>query len=234
MRLAAVLQSNVMSARRPPRSPHLSAVAKDSHGVSGEYPVTGRPRRFATVQMDAVEPAGSTGRMLDDDLGFDFDIGADGALELDSVPSSPAMRAETSRLTLATPPRRRATPSPMARVTPRAMAAAGTAPSRPGLAAVDPHAALVAFAGFGEPPVSVWKAPAYAVRVITRRRVLRAGLALARTRRAQDVGLYEASLRTADDATVRSGLLVMAGAIAFLMVLIAAAFLFARGAAPTL
>ena len=33
------------------------------------------PRRFATVEMQAIAPL-STGRMLDDD--FDFDIDADG------------------------------------------------------------------------------------------------------------------------------------------------------------
>jgi len=76
------------------------------------------------------------------------------------------------------------------------------------MAAVDPHDALVAFSGFGVPPVSVFGAPAYAARVILRRRTLRRELELARRRHSQDVGLYEASLRTADDTAVRNGILV--------------------------
>jgi hypothetical protein len=76
------------------------------------------------------------------------------------------------------------------------------------MAAVDPHDALVAFSGFGVPPVSVFGAPAYAARVILRRRTLRREMALARLRHSQDVGIYEASLRTADDVAVRNGILV--------------------------
>jgi hypothetical protein len=78
------------------------------------------------------------------------------------------------------------------------------------IAAVDPHAALVAFSGFGDPPAGVCGMPGYAARVIMRRRALRRDLELARRRQSHDVGLYEAALRTADDGAVRNGLIVTA------------------------
>ena len=90
-------------------------------------------------------------------------------------------------------------------------------------APVDPHAALVAFAGFGEPPATIWSTPFYAARVIVRRRALRADLASARRRRSADVGLYEASLRAADDDAVRNGLTFAAALFTFFMVVVAAA-----------
>lgn len=225
----------------------------------------GGPRRYEAMQMPAVELPPSSGRMLDDDLSFDFDLDADGALELDGRPSSHRTRVETSRSPMldAPPPRgmtpspmARVTPSPMARVTPGSMArvtatatpaASATGPrtttsgemllppappwpmqAPPGrrssstLAAVDPHAALIAFAGFGEPPETIWGAPAYALRVVLRRRALRGNLELARRHRSADVGLYEASLRAADDAAVRNGL-VFAAAISGVVVLLAGA-----------
>jgi len=84
----------------------------------------------------------------------------------------------------------------------------GTRRSSSSVAAVDVHASLAAFSGFGPPPASVWAAPAYALRVIRRRRVLTDGLRRARASRSQDVGVYEASLRTADDTAVRKGVIV--------------------------
>lgn len=151
-----------------------------------------------TVQMEAVEPL--SGRMLDDELAFDFDIDADGALELDGT-SGEMMLPPASYVAMASPAGRR---------------------SSGALAAVDPHAALVAFAGFGDPPASLWSAPSYAIRVILRRRTLRDSLAFARRRRSADVGLYEASLRSADDAVVRNGLTLMVSLLVFAAVLIAA------------
>ncbi|HSO34187.1 MAG TPA: hypothetical protein VLT33_16745 [Labilithrix sp.] len=74
----------------------------------------------------------------------------------------------------------------------------------------DTHAAFVAFAGFGDAPAGILGTPGYAVRVILRKRELRADLARARVRRSQDVSLYEASLRTSDDGAVRNGLVLMA------------------------
>ena len=198
-------------------------------------PAQNGPRRYNTVQMEAIAPL-SAGRELHE-LDFDFDIDADGALELDSLPSTQSMRVETPRpsmhgapparpsgeLARVTPQRRasgqlaRVTPPPMARMTPGPMlppapawpmASATGRRSSSQMAAVDPHAALVALAGFGDPPQSIWGAPAYALRVIMRRRTLRRDLALARLRHSPDVGLYEASLRTADDAAVRNGVIV--------------------------
>jgi hypothetical protein len=198
------------------------------------------PRRYNTVQMQAIAPL-SAGRELDD-FDFDFDIDADGALELDSLPFSRDSHAEPPRpsgqlardapparpsgeLERYTPPGRpsgqlaRVTPPPMARMTPGPMlppapawpmASATGRRSSSQIAAVDPHAALVAFAGFGDPPARVWGTPAYALRVMMRRRDLRRDLTLARRRHSPDVGLYEASLRTADDGAVRNGMIVAA------------------------
>ena len=57
---------------------------------------------------------------------------------------------------------------------------------------------------------------------------LRADLARARVRRSQDVSLYEASMRTADDAAVRNGLVVMAVLLVLAGLLVAAALHFVR------
>jgi hypothetical protein len=88
------------------------------------------------------------------------------------------------------------------------------------MAAVDPHAALVAFSGFGDPPAGVSGMPGYAARVILRRRALRRDLELARLRNSHDVGLYEAALRTADDGAVRIGLIVTAALFTVMTVLV--------------
>jgi hypothetical protein len=78
----------------------------------------------------------------------------------------------------------------------------------------DPHAAVLAFAGYGAPPSSLWKTPAYAMRVIERRRILRAALVRARSLRSQDVALYEASLEVADEDAVRKGTVLGLSAVA--------------------
>jgi hypothetical protein len=214
-------------------STSLPAVRVPAQGAS---PAQTGPRRYNTVQMEAIAPL-SAGRELHE-LDFDFDIDADGALELDSLPftrdshgthGTHGSHAEPARpsgqLARVTPPARpsgqlaRVTPPPMARMTPGPMlppapawpmASSAGRRSSSQMAAVDPHAALVAFAGFGDPPASVWGTPAYALRVIMRRRDLRRDLALARRRHSPDVGLYEASLRTSDDAAVRNGIIVTA------------------------
>ena len=95
---------------------------------------------------------------------------------------------------------------------PPALSSAPDAPSRrssQSLAAVDPHSAFVAFSGFGDPPSGLWASMAYATRVMSRRRELLEDLASARARNSPDVGLYEASLRTADDEVVRRGIIML-------------------------
>ncbi len=167
------------------------------------------------------EPAPlSSGRMLDDGFGFDLDLDADGALELDCLPSSHHPRVEQPRQTqLEPPPASRATPSVTNLTRPRGvlppappwpMASAG--PQRISSAthkASGTHAAYAAFAGFGDAPAGVFAQPGYAVRVILRKRELHGDLARARVRRTQDIALYEGALRTADDAAVRNGILMM-------------------------
>jgi hypothetical protein len=210
-------------------------------------------RRYDSVEMEAVAPPPPTGRMLDDDLDFDFDFHADGALELDDRPSSQSMRDESSRSPgLGAPPPRRTSPGPAPRSTPNPPRSAGarqppTVPGEPPaqpwatrgparssgtLPAHDAHAALVAFAGFGEPPSTIWGAPAYALRVHLRRRALRSGLKLARQRRSADIGLYEASLRAADDAAVSHGRTFAAALFLFALVVVVATAELVTGALP--
>lgn len=211
------------------------------------------PRRYGSLEMEAIEPpVSSSGRMLDDSLEFAFDLDDDG-LELDIAPSTQRLRAEAPRSSRgeAPPPSRRTTLNAAARPAtgeapkPRSPSSSGEAMPKPrspsssgeslsqaspngrravmAPAPVDPHAALVAFAGFGEPPATIWSTPFYAARVIVRRRALRADLASARRRRSADVGLYEASLRAADDDAVRNGLTFAAALFTFFMVVVAAA-----------
>jgi hypothetical protein len=73
---------------------------------------------------------------------------------------------------------------------------------------------IVAFAGYPSPPVALGDTPRYALRVLARRRVLRAQLLLARRHRSADIGLYETALTSADEGAVRKGLALIGGAIA--------------------
>jgi hypothetical protein len=211
-----------------------------SPAISGEYrmtaepgtgirrrPVTG-PHRYASMEMPAVTPPPS-GRMLDDALDFDFDLDADGALELDGVPSSHSTRGEASRpLRIESPPvsRRasnthvvtRATP-PRGQVAHASQTTRAASTSSSSVAVVDTHAGIVAFAGFGDPPAGLFAAPGYAMRAIKRRRVLRAQLASARYKRSHDVGLYEASLRICDEAAIRNGVIMIAAIISMSLLL---------------
>ena len=144
----------------------------------------------------------SAGRELGD-LELDFSAETDDPLELECVPSSHQLRDRGSAPML---------PPALERYGPTSVRGVDGPRSSRTLAstlpAIDPHAALVAFAGFGDPPDSVWGTPAYAMRVLDRRRVLRAALARARRLRSQDVALYEAALGAADAGAVRTGILV--------------------------
>lgn len=93
---------------------------------------------------------------------------------------------------------------------------AGTTQANPRL---DQHGAIVAFSGFGDPPARILAMPGYAIRVMRRKRVLKAELARAKQRSSHDVGLYEAALRAADDAAIRSGFIVMAMALVLALLL---------------
>jgi len=187
----------------------------------------GSPRRFTTVQMRPVEVPPPSGRMLDDALSFDIDIDAGGALELDCLPSSHGTRVEQPRQTWHdAPPASR--PTPMARtLSSRGMTPPPSGPSRSpsssSFKAVDTHAAFVAFAGFGDVPAGIFGTPAYAWRVMRRRRALKADLARARLRRSPDVGLYEASLRVADRGALRTGLVAWALLLTLGVLLVGAA-----------
>jgi len=170
--------------------------------------------------MDAAAPPLSAGRELHD-LDFDFhsSSGAGGAPGLDGRPSSHRTRVETPR-----PPMPGA---PSARLSGERLRA-GSPPST--MAPIDPYPALLAFAGFGDPPTSVFGTPAYAARVFARRRVLRRDLELARLRHSHDIDFYEASLRTADDGAVRKGVLLTAIFFTTMTLLVWAALQVSRGA----
>lgn len=225
------------------RRPDLTATRSAQTVRLAAPPAEHIPRRFSSVQMDAVTAPRSSGRMIDEDIAFEIDLDADGALELDDLSSSLDLRGEwtssepppPSRATgPASVPRGSVPGAPRPVLPPPApswpMASAGprrTTPSS-GQRVSDTHAAFVAFAGFGDAPASLLGAPAYAVRVILRKRELRGDLARARVRRSQDVSLYEASMRTADDAAVRNGLVVMAVLLVLAGLLVAAALHFVR------
>jgi hypothetical protein len=159
----------------------------------------------------------SAGRELSD-LELDFSDETDDPLELGCVPSSHQPRGVVAPRML--PPalehrevmsvrRVDAPPSSRARTSSQHLS--------------DSRAAVVAFAGFGEPPDSIWGTPAYAMRVLDRRRTLRAGLVRARERRSHDVELYEASLEAADSAAVRKGILVGLASVAIIVAICAQA-----------
>jgi hypothetical protein len=182
----------------------------DEHGMSDrrQYPPRPTPSRGigaiprVSGEYRIIVPR-SAGRELDE---LDLDIIADGdGLELECMPSS-------HRLRVATPPPM--LPPALAQREQSALRLVDARPP-PGRSqsssqhAIDPHAAIVAFAGFGDPPATVWGTPAYAMRVIERRRVLRAALFRARSLRSQDVGLYEAALEAADGPAVRKGIFIV-------------------------
>ncbi len=192
-----------MSGRRhpPPLHPALRGVASVPT-ISGEYRVLA-PR--------------SAGRELGD-LELDISHQTDDALELECVPSSHHARGLGSAPML---------PPALERREPTGLRGVEGPPSSRSLGspqhAIDPHAALVAFAGFGNPPDSLWGAPAYALRVLDRRRVLRVALARARSLRSHDVALYEAALEAADPAAVRKGILVGLTTVAIVVAICAQA-----------
>ena len=163
--------------------------------VSGEYRIQA--------------PQGSSaGRELGE-LELDFETERDAPLELECMPSSHRARHDA--------------PLPML---PPALLhdAAGEPPSSllgpSSSRAIDPRAALVAFAGFGDPPATLWGTPAYAMRVLERRRALRIALLRARSLRSQDVGLYEAAIGAADLDAVRKGIALGVAVVAVGVVLL--------------
>ena len=86
---------------------------------------------------------------------------------------------------------------------------------------------IVAFAGFGIVPTRLTDAPAYALRVLARRRVLNAGLAVARAQRPQDIELYEAALATADASTMTKGIALIVAVILAGIAAVAAVIVYA-------
>lgn len=186
----------------PPRRTPVRGVGAIPR-VSGEYRIIA-PR--------------AAGRVLDE-LELDFIADGDG-LELECMPSSHRMRDVAPPPILPpAPPARAAREDSVVRrigVAPPSRRSTQSSPR-----AIDPHAALVAFAGYGDPPTTLWGAPAYAMRVFERRRVLRATLHRARALRSQDVALYEAALRAADPTAVRRGVLLMVFTVAIVLVICA-------------
>lgn len=163
----------------------------------------------AQIELDRQGPVsspGSTGhrggvRLVD---AYDFNsMPPSGLLELQSRrPPERAALPPTPKL-----PRKlveddalRAIPPPPASTARGAAAAVATS---------DTRTVLAAFAGFGDPPQSVFSTPSYALRVFLRRRAMKRDLALALQHRKADVPLYEEALKSADAAAVRTGYAMM-------------------------
>jgi hypothetical protein len=175
--------------------------------------------------------------MLDEALDFDIeiDIVADGALALDCLPSLHRAGVEQPRQTNDEPPSasrpmlmgssltRPLTRAVLPPAPPWPVASSGPRPASWPQPSPDTHAAILAFAGFGDPPDDLFATPAYALRVILRRRALRADLERARSHRSQDVALYEASLRVPDDGAVTMGAAVASTLSAVAIMFLAAA-----------
>jgi hypothetical protein len=204
------------------------------------------------MAMEAVTPPSSGN--LDDRLDFDIDVDLEleSALELDGGPSSRDLEEEepppssSSLAALCARPLgdARSPSSSQVRAVVYALNAeslrasdeasptssasrGGPSSERRGsgaLAAVDQHASIAAFAGFGDAPPGLGGAASYALHVARRRRALRAQLAVARLRRSADIGLYEAALRAADDDAVRRGFAVLAVTLAAIAGLSLASF----------
>ncbi|AKU98134.1 hypothetical protein AKJ09_04798 [Labilithrix luteola] len=202
-----------------PHHPEEREKLDDRVAMSGEYrvrnvdgtpvraPYAGGPNapktRYATVQMPKVDvprPPPS-GRMLDEEL--HFERARDSLRPLDLASYDPVTRRATPP-----PPRRHSSREVLIPPKPPWPVPAPPMPVRRASSdvAVDARAAVVAFAGFGEPPADLFSTPAYAWRVLRRRRRLKQDLELARLRLSADISLYEAALRAADSRAVGRGI----------------------------
>lgn len=208
-RRATVKITAVRISAAPPPLPSLvvpppASVRQPPPSGAQPPPSGGRPQSRSTVKMSAVRPDDGppSGRMLDS---VDFMDPARVPLELVQRPRTPP--------TVKTP----AVPFSPVGTSNVVRKADSFDPRRPG---------IFAFAGFGLPPETISGAPAYALRVLMRKHVLRQGLAVARQQRSVDVELYEAALRTADPDAYAKGLLVLAlGPVVVLTLVVLAALL---------
>ncbi len=161
--------------------------------ISGEYRISVPERARPAVHPGRYSLIPEPGGVVDElHFEYDYDIHAEGALEL------PEDRA------LATP-----APSPPSVAPPPVAPPPQRRPAEAPLVAVDPHDALVAFAGFRSEPKNVWGTPSYSIHALRRRRQLHRELEVARAKRSHDVALYESALRTMDVSAVRSGVAVI-------------------------
>ena len=191
-----------MHAPKTVRSPQIS-------NIRSTY---GAPHAANSNLTDHEPPSG---RFLDDDLRFELQPASD--LELSGPPAT--HRAPVVPLVPRKQTRAIAPPAP-----PPNAAAAVSGAADPlnvihrsaALVPTDPTAAIVAFAGYGDPPSSFWATPEYAFRVRVRRRELRRDLASAIGRRSPDVSLYQAAIDVADRSAERTGWILTAaiGALA--------------------
>lgn len=172
------------------------------------------PPRRTSVEMPAVKVPESRvpdpTPMLDDRLDFDIDA----SLEFD-IPLATDLGPRSVQRPL------RATPVPSAYVSrPSFKAIAAVAPAK------STHERIIEFANFGEPPKSIWAAPAYAHRVLKRKQRLQHELELARAKGSPDVEVYEAALRTIDSSAVNKGLAMTIGFILLALLVLVAGVLF--------
>lgn len=217
-RRATVKITAVRVSAAPPPLPSLvvpppASVRQPPPSAPQPPPSGGRPPPRSTVKMSAVRPdeGPPSGRMLDS---VDFLDPVRVPLELGASPGRPPLQRPQTPPTAKTPA---AAFSPVG-TSSVVRKADSFDPRRPG---------IFAFAGFGLPPETLAGAPAYALRVLMRKRVLRQGLAVARRQRSVDIELYEAALRTADPDAYAKGLLALVAgpALALTLVVIAALLL---------
>jgi hypothetical protein len=90
------------------------------------------------------------------------------------------------------------------------------------LRAVDTTSIIAAFAGYGDPPASIFETTGYWLRVRSRRRALKADLESARRRRSPEVSLFEAALDAFDARAARTGLIFLVTSVVLVVGLLCA------------
>ena len=191
---------DLRSAKRPPTQ-------------SGEFLVVPIRRRsadnIAAVRPSIVDLEGSGTKLSTPPNGPDLELDSTGPI---SSAQSPAMTGgvelEELHWLSSRPPAANS-----AETTPTIPKVQYAPPSRPrapvGVRVVDRRVALAQLAGFGAPPTSVFGTPAYALRVLVRRRVLAGNLERARRYHTHDATVFEEALSSANDSAVSTGLALL-------------------------
>jgi hypothetical protein len=227
-----------LAAVRVPASPKIEAPRETNDIYSLDDPENEVTAKLELDRQSPVSGPGGTGhrvatRLVDAD---DFDEVPESMLELQM--GGMQIREE------AWPKSKPGQAKPMPKVGPRAVShdhlraipppAFSQMPTSQSTAVVtqDTRTVFAAFAGFGDPPRSLFEAPGYAFRVLVRRRVLVRELEHARKHRRADVALYEQALKSADHSAIRRGYAVVVGLFVLVFAAAFAASSFLNDAPP--